>query len=116
MPFIAFTSKRKTEQVTGRLVVRRIPALDQKAADGEATLFETDRFRAFCITSIQDTVTADKDSHCGQAIIGQGHANLKNSALAHLFSVRSPRTSPCWSWRRSPKTSPAPPRLSPAAP
>jgi hypothetical protein len=88
IPFTAFTSKKKTAQVPGRLVVRRIPDLNPKAATGQATLFDTWRFHAFFTTSdpdTLDTVAADK-THRGHAIIEQVHADLKNSALAHLPS------------------------------
>ena len=83
--FTAFTSRKKAEQVTGRLVVRRIPELNKRAADGQATLFDTHRFHAFFTTSDLDTVTADK-THRGHAVIEQVNADLKGSALAHLPS------------------------------
>jgi len=83
--FTAFTSKKKAEQVPGRLVVRRIPDLNPKAKDGQDALFDTWRFHAFFTTSDLDTVTADK-THRGHAIIEQVHADLKSSALAHLPS------------------------------
>lgn len=85
VPFTAFASRKKYEQVIGRLVVRRIPELNMKAGDGQATLFDTHRFHAFFTTSDLDTVTADK-THRGHAIIEQVNADLKNSALAHLPS------------------------------
>jgi Transposase DDE domain group 1 len=90
-PFTAFGSKKKSARVPGRLVVRRIPDLNPKATtecDGQATLFDTWRFHAFFTTTdpeILDTVAADK-THRGHAIIEQVHADLKNSALAHLPS------------------------------
>ncbi len=87
-PFLAFTSKKKTDQVPGRLVVRRIPDLNPKAAPGQATLFDTWRFHAFFTTSdphALDTVAADK-THRGHAIIETVHADLKNSTLAYLPS------------------------------
>jgi Transposase DDE domain group 1 len=83
--FTAFTSKKPSERVTGRLVVRRIPDLNPKAANGQATLFDTWRFHAFFTTSDLDTVTADK-THRAHAVIEQVHADLKNSAIAHLPS------------------------------
>ena len=83
MPFTAFAAQKKADQVPGRLVVRRIPDLNPNP--GQATLFETWRFHAFFTTSTLDTVTADK-THRGHAIIEQVHADLKNSALAHLPS------------------------------
>ena len=66
--FTAFTSRKKSEHITGRLVVRRIPELNTKAGDGQATLFDTWRFHAFFTTSDLDTVTADK-THRGHAVI-----------------------------------------------
>ena len=83
IPFTAFTAQKKANQIPGRLVVRRIPDLNPHP--GEATLFETWRFHAFFTTSTLDTITADK-THRGHAIIEQVHADLKNSALAHLPS------------------------------
>jgi Transposase DDE domain group 1 len=88
VPFTAFTSKKKAEQVTGRLVVRRIPDLNPGAKNGQETLFDTWRFHAFFTTTEPDTaetVVADK-THRGHAIIEQVHADLKHSALAHLPS------------------------------
>ncbi len=85
--FTAFSSAKAAERVPGRLVVRRIPDLN-KAAAGQDSLFDTWRFHAFFTTSspeVMDTVTADK-THRGHAIIEQVHADLKNSALAHLPS------------------------------
>lgn len=88
IPFTAFTSKKRAEQVTGRLVVRRIPDLNPSAKNGQATLFDTWRFHAFFTTTdpdVADTVAADK-THRGHAIIEQVHSDLKNSALAHMPS------------------------------
>jgi len=85
-PFTAFASRNKAEQVAGRLVVRRIPDLNADAAAiGQDPLFDSWRFHAFFTTSSLDTVTADK-THRQHAIIEQVHADLKNSALAHLPS------------------------------
>jgi hypothetical protein len=83
IPFTAFAAQKKANQIPGRLVVRRIPDLNPHL--GQATLFETWRFHAFFTTSTLDTVAADK-THRGHAIIEQVHADLKNSALAHLPS------------------------------
>ena len=90
VPFTAFSSKKATDQVPGRLVVRRIPDFnaDKKKAAGQGTLFDTWRFHAFFTTTDPadlDTVAADK-THRGHAIIEQVHADLKSSALAHLPS------------------------------
>jgi hypothetical protein len=83
--FTAFSSRTRGEQVTGRLVVRRIPDVNTPANPDQATLFDLWRFHAFFTTSDLDTVTADK-THRGHAIIEQVNADLKNSALAHLPS------------------------------
>jgi hypothetical protein len=86
--FTAFSSRKKSEQVTGRLVVRRIPELNPKATDGQPALFDAYRFHAFFTTvkaETLDTVAADK-VHRKHAIIEQVNADLKNSALAHLPS------------------------------
>jgi hypothetical protein len=90
IPFTAFTSATNADRVLGRLVVRRIPDLnaENKKADGQGTLFNVWRFHAFFTTADPaklDTVAADK-THRGHAIIEQVHADLKNSALAHLPS------------------------------
>ena len=88
--FTAFASAKKSERVPGRLVVRRIPDFnaETKRAAGQGTLFDLWRFHAFFTTAdatVLDTVTADA-THRHHAVIEQVHADLKNSALAHLPS------------------------------
>jgi hypothetical protein len=86
IPFTAFAAQKKTNHLPGRLVVRRIP--DLNPSSGQDTLFDTWRFHAFFTTTdpaVAGTVAADK-THRGHAIIEQVHADLKNSALAHLPS------------------------------
>jgi hypothetical protein len=88
VPFVAFSSKATAHQVSGRLVVRRIP--DVNAVPDQGSLFDTWRHHAFFTTTdvaVADTVAADK-THRGHAIIEQVHADLKDSALAHLPSGR----------------------------
>ncbi|MFV9452588.1 IS1380 family transposase [Rhodococcus sp. NM-2] len=90
IPFTAFTSQKKAHQIPGRLVVRRIPDLRPPKDQGQGTLFDIWRFHAFFTTTDPDhvdTVAADK-THRQHAIIEQVHADLKNSALAHLPSGR----------------------------
>ena len=89
VPYVAFTSKKKT-QVPGRLVVRRIPDAnaEKKKRAGQDGLFEVWRHHAFFTTTptgVADTVAVDK-VHRAHAVIEQVHADLKNSALAHLPS------------------------------
>jgi hypothetical protein len=88
--FTAFAAQSKADHVPGRLVVRRIPDFnaEKHKAAGQDTLFDLWRFHAFFTTAdptLLDTVAADK-THRGHAIIEQVHADLKNSALAHLPS------------------------------
>ncbi len=90
IPFTAFAAQKKTDQVPGRLVVRRIPDFnaEKNKAAGQDTLFDVWRFHAFFTTAdpqVLDTVAVDK-THRGHAVIEQVHADLKNSALAHLPS------------------------------
>lgn len=89
VPYVAFTSKKKT-QVPGRLVVRRIPDAnaETKRRAGQDGLFELWRHHAFFTTTdaeTADTVAVDK-VHRAHAVIEQVHADLKSSALAHLPS------------------------------
>ncbi|MGI8394457.1 IS1380 family transposase [Leucobacter sp. W1038] len=87
VPYTAFTSK-KGQQVSGRLVVRRIPELGPTASREHPTLFDMWRFHAFFTTVTPDeldTVTVDQ-THRHHAIIEQINADLKASALAHVPS------------------------------
>jgi len=89
IPFTAFASQKKTHQIPGRLVVRRIPDLRPTTEQGQGALFDVWRFHAFFTTTDPDdltTVAADK-THRQYAVIEQVHADLKNSALAHLPSI-----------------------------
>jgi hypothetical protein len=88
VPFTAFTSHKKADQIGGRLIVRRIPELNPKQSTGQETLFDSWRFHAFFTTTDPadlDTVTADQ-THRRHAVIENVHADLKASALAHLPS------------------------------
>lgn len=90
IPFTAFASQKKAHHVPGRLIVRRIPDLRPQKDQGQRHLFDVWRFHAFFTTADPaefDTVAADK-THRRHAIIEQVHADLKNSALAHLPSSR----------------------------
>lgn len=87
VPFVAFAAKPESDQVPGRLVVRRIPELNKKDID-QPGLFDLHRFHAVFTTAdptLLDTVAADK-THRQHAVIEQVNADLKNSALAHMPS------------------------------
>lgn len=87
--FTAFSSRKKSERIPGRLVVRRIPELNPKATAGQGTLFDQYRFHAFFTTvdpGVLATVAADATRR-QHAVIEQVNADLKDSALAHLPSA-----------------------------
>ena len=87
VPFTAFRSRKITERVEGRLVVRRIPDLNPKQVE-QPTLFDSYRHHALFTTTDKQTmgtVAADK-THRGHAIIEQVHADLNAGPLAHLPS------------------------------
>jgi hypothetical protein len=87
--FTAFTSRRKSEHVTGRLIVRRVRRLNpvSKTGDEQADLFTTWRYHAVFTDSPRSMLTAEAQ-HRGHAIIEQVIADLKNGPLAHLPSGR----------------------------
>jgi hypothetical protein len=87
--FTAFTGRRKAEQVTCRLVVRRVRRLQPLACDGsqQGELFATYRHHAFITNSTLTTIAADQ-RHRDHAIIEQVIAELKDGPLAHLPSGR----------------------------
>lgn len=84
----AFSSRKKVEQVPGRLVPRRIPELNPTATEGLPTLFDAHRFHALFTTidaATLDAVAADKINR-KNARIEQVNADLKDSSLVHLIS------------------------------
>jgi len=88
IPFTAFTGRRKTEHVTGRLIVRRVRRLNPKTAAGEQDeLFAVWRYHAV-FTDSPLTMLQAEAQHRGHAIIEQVIADLKNGPLAHLPSGR----------------------------
>lgn len=78
-----FTSHPKAEQVTCRLVVRRVKRLGDPA--GQDELVAAHRHHAFITNTTLDAVQADQ-YHRGHAIIEQVIAELKAGPLAHLPS------------------------------
>jgi len=83
-PLVAFVSKPKGEQVTCRLVVRRVKRLGP-APQGQGELFTCWRHHAFITNTTLDAVAADAH-HRDHAIIEQVNAELKAGPLAHLPS------------------------------
>jgi hypothetical protein len=84
--FTAFTSRRKGEQVTARLIVRRVKRLNPRSAAGEQDeLFAAHRHHAVFTNSPMTMLQAEAQ-HRGHAIVEQVIADLKNGPLAHLPS------------------------------
>jgi hypothetical protein len=83
--YAAFTSKPKKQQVTARLIVRRVRAKNEKAAEGIGELFPVWRYHAVFTDSPFELVQAE-GQHRDHAIIEQVNADLYAGAVAHLPS------------------------------
>jgi Transposase DDE domain group 1 len=73
--YAAFASKKKSEQVTARLIVRRVRAKNDKAADGMDELFPAWRYHAVFTDSPFELVQAE-GQHRDHAIVEQVIADL----------------------------------------
>jgi hypothetical protein len=87
VPFTAFTSLPTAQQITCRIVVRRVKRLQPRTSDGtvQGELFADWRHHAFVTNSTLTTVEADA-RHRDHAIVEQVIAELKDGPLAHLPS------------------------------
>lgn len=86
VPFTAFTSRKQTDHIGCRLVVRRVKRLQPRTGDAEqGELFTAYRYHAFVTDSTLSLVEADQ-RHRDHAIIEQVIAELKDGTLAHLPS------------------------------
>ena len=83
--YTAFTSKPKSQQVTARLIVRRIRSRNEKAAEGQDELFPVWRYHAVLTDSPFEMVQAE-GQHRDHAIVEQVIADLNAGPLAHLPS------------------------------
>ncbi len=83
--FTAFVSHPAAEQVTCRLVVRRVKRLGQGPGADQGELFTAYRHHAFITNTTLQAVQADA-LHRGHAIVEQVIAELKAGPLAHLPS------------------------------
>jgi hypothetical protein len=81
--YTAFRSRRKSDQVQVRLVVRRVK--DRNIPQNQGELFTAWRYHAFITDSTLELEQTEKQ-HREHAIIEQVNADLKDSALAHLPS------------------------------
>jgi hypothetical protein len=80
--YTAFGSKPKANQVTARLIVRRVPDLNPAH---QSELFTVYRYHAVFTNNPAPMLAAEK-AHRGHAIVEQVIADLKNGPLAHLPS------------------------------
>ena len=84
--YTAFTSRPAREQVTARLIVRRVKRLNPKtASSGQDPLFDTWRHHAVFTDTPMSMLQAETQ-HRGHAMIETVIADLKNGPLAHLPS------------------------------
>jgi len=87
--FTGFTSRRKADHITARLIVRRVKRLNPKPVpQGQGELFSLYRHHGIFTDSPLVMLQAEK-SHRGHAIIEQVIADTKSAALAHLPSGSS---------------------------
>ena len=85
VPYTAFTSKKKSEQVTARLVVRRVRARNEEEARGQGELFPVYRHHAVFTDSPFEVIQAE-GQHRDHAIVEQVIADLYSGPLARLPS------------------------------
>ncbi len=83
--FTAFKSKPKRFWQDGRLIVRRIPELNQEKLAGQNSLFPMFRYHAVFTNSTKPLIEADLE-YRAHAVIEQVISDQKGSALAHLPS------------------------------
>jgi hypothetical protein len=87
--YTAFTGRRRAQQVSARLIVRRVRRLDPEAAPtreaAQGELFAAYRYHAI-FTNAPMSMLAAESAHRDHAVVEQVIADLKGSALAHLPS------------------------------
>ena len=86
IPFTAFTSRRKTEHISARLIVRRVKRLNPKSVPaGQSELFAAHRHHAIFTDSPLPMLVAEA-GHRDHAIVEQVIADVKSGPLAHMPS------------------------------
>ncbi|MFJ3309694.1 IS1380 family transposase [Streptomyces sp. NPDC086549] len=83
--YTAFASRKKSEQVTARLIVRRVRDLATPAIGEQGELFPVWRYHPFFTDNPAPTLQAERE-HRHHAVVEQVIADSKASALAHLPS------------------------------
>jgi len=86
--YTAFTSK-KDQEVTARLIVRRVRDLNRKAAQGQGELFPAWRYHAV-FTDSPFVMLQAEEHHRDHAIVEQVFADWTDGPLAHLPSGSFP--------------------------
>jgi hypothetical protein len=84
VPYTAFTSAKKGQQITARLIVRRVRDQNKQAA-GQDELFPAWRYHAVFTDSPVGLVQAE-EQHRDHAIVEQVFADWTDGPLAHLPS------------------------------
>jgi hypothetical protein len=82
--YTAFTS-RKGQEVTARLIVRRVRDLNKQAGAGQDELFPAWRYHAVFTDSPFELIQAE-GQHRGHAIVEQVFADVTSGPLAHMPS------------------------------
>ena len=85
VPYEAFTSAKKGQQITARLIVRRVRDLNRQAPAGQGELFPAWRYHAVFTDSPVELVQAEAQ-HRDHAIVEQVFADWTDGPLAHLPS------------------------------
>jgi Transposase DDE domain group 1 len=83
--YTAFTSAKKGQAITARLIVRRVRDLNKQAANGQDELFPAWRYHAVFTGSPFQLVQAEAQ-HRDHAIVEQVFADWTDGPLAHLPS------------------------------
>ncbi len=83
--YTAFTGRKKAEQVTARLIVRRVRRLNEEAAAGQGELFKSWRYHPV-FTDSPFTMLQAELQHRQHAVVEQVIADGKSGPLAHLPS------------------------------
>lgn len=83
--YTAFTGRKKSEQVTARLIVRRVRRLNADVAQGQGELFTAWRYHPVFTDSPFAILEAELD-HRRHAVVEQAIADGKAGPLAHMPS------------------------------
>ena len=120
VPFTAFTSRRKADHISARLLVRRVNASTPPARPSRLPARPVSR--ASCSRSTATTacspIARSPWSRPRSTTVGTPSSNRSTPTCGPVRSLICPqgrfrRTVPGWSWPRSRSTSPAPPAASP---